>query len=437
MRVLEPTSVTILPTSRCTARCRHCSMSSSPDREEVLSLEELEHIIRQIFAELTPKAIVFSGGESTLLGQDLHAALRLCKTLGPDTTTRLVTNAFWATSEAAARETLSALRDAGLEEINISSDDYHLPFISLQKVRWAFGAALELGFATVALSNAYGPESWLTPERLNDVFGGGELKMRFDASGRSIAHVHEEGETLVMLSNAELQRLGRTGDALARSELPTDVDLEGLADQIGGCPWVLRSPAVSASGHFVSCCGFEVDHNPILDYGDLAEEPLGEILDRADDDLITNMIAFLGPVRIRRLLGELAPGETSFPAETYRSYCEVCTDLVSIEQNREALYRHQSAFVDVVTAARRWVQENYTDADGRVRLPTGRCVNITDLYVKPALPEGGEQLLSGRGGQEERITLVSGQVDHLRGAREEDERPLAVVQVEPAEAEPR
>ena len=154
--------------------------------------DQLEEILDQLFASTKLAVVVFSGGESTLLGEDLNRALRKCRAHG--VISRLVTNALWATSVAAALVKLRELRAAGLDELNISTDDYHLPYVSLQKVKNAYLAATQVDFQSVVICNAYGPDSWLTPERLNAEFGGGaDLKLRFDANGQSVYHERKQG----------------------------------------------------------------------------------------------------------------------------------------------------------------------------------------------------------------------------------------------------
>lgn len=386
MRVLEPNTTTILTTNKCTAACRHCATNSGPNRKDMLTWDKMEPILRQLFAETKLSVLVFSGGESTLLGEDLLKALRLCKE--HRIITRLVTNAFWATSEKAAEAKLKELRSAGLDELNISTDDYHLPYVSLQKIRYAFDAARKLDFMSVALCNAYGPESWLTPERINREFGNGEeMKHRYDANGKAMVHERKQGETLVLLSNGLSMKLGRGNQGLEESEVvPTPLSqLYDFADGIGGCPWALRSSAISSKGHYVACCGFEAEDNPILDYGDLAKQPLSELLDRADNDLITNMISIYGPVTLMKILKDIAPKEVSFPRPSYRGYCEVCEDLVGIKQNREALYKYQGMFVDSILAVRDGFQAAYSK-DGRVMIPPGASMRLEIKYNKPGDP---------------------------------------------------
>src|SRR5262249_4490680 len=153
-----------------------------------------------------------------------------------------------------------------------------------QKVKNAYQAATQVDFQSVVICNAYGPESWLTPERLNAEFGGGQdLKVRFDANGQSIYHERREGETLLLLSNGVAMQLGRGLNGLDDSEVMKNnwEALYKLAEEIGGCPWAIRSAAISPKGNLLACCGTEVDGNPILDYGSLAEHSLEELLEFA------------------------------------------------------------------------------------------------------------------------------------------------------------
>ena len=391
MRVLEPNTVTIIPTNTCTAACRHCSMNSGPTRSYRLSGDRLEKIFDQLFAASDVSVVVFSGGESTLVGEDLNRALRTCK--AHCLVSRLVTNAYWAVSVDAALDKLRELRAAGLDELNISTDDFHLPYVSLQKVKNAFQAASQIDFQSVVICNAYGPDSWLTPDRLNAEFGaGGDLKMRFDGNGKSIVHEQRAGETMIMLSNGVAMQLGRGVQGIDDSELvkhgPGDGwhELYQLAEQIGGCPWAIRSATISARGNLLACCGTEVDGNPILDYGSLEDHTLDELLDIADNDLITNMISVLGPVKIKQLLERIAPGEIVFRRKSYRGYCEVCEDLIKIEKNRQALYKYQGLFAHAVTQVREAYKARFA-VDGKVRVPPGTNFILDFDFLKPGEPQ--------------------------------------------------
>ena len=341
-------------------------MNSSPERSDTLSWAQLERILSQALSELSLSVVIFAGGEPMLLGDTLYRAISMCRDRGVGT--RIVTNAYWAANRDHALLKLRELKDAGLTELNISMDDYHTDYIKLECVRNAYEQALTMDFSAVVQANCFGPESELTPERIRRDFGSDDMKMRFGEDGISgFEHQKQQGKTLVVLSNAPVQRLARGCTELSESELPvvpSAEELDKLADLIGGCPWALKSAAISAKGHFVACCGFEVEDNPILDYGSLDDHSLDALMTKADNDLVSNMIAILGPIKIMRLLEKICPTEIDFP-RGYRSFCEVCHDLVVLEKNRVALYRHMDKFVRIVLEARSMVQREYLDQGKR------------------------------------------------------------------------
>src|SRR5262249_51298888 len=168
MRILEPHTITVLTTDKCTAECRHCCMNSSPSREHTLTYAQIESGLRQLFDRHDIRVVVFAGGEPTLLGDDLLKAISFCRLNG--VVSRIVTNAYWAHSLEAAREKCRALREAGLCEFNVSMDDYHEPYIAFERVKFAYQAALELDFSAVVIANCQGPDSVLTPEYLEQQF---------------------------------------------------------------------------------------------------------------------------------------------------------------------------------------------------------------------------------------------------------------------------
>src|SRR5262249_3321555 len=150
-------------------------------RDETISWPDMERILLETFAEISPRLIVFTGGEPMLLGDDLVRAIRLCTDHG--VATRVVTNGYWAHTRENARARLQELKDAGLSDINISTDDHHLPWISLQRVRWAVEEARALGFNVVGIPACSAPNSALTPEALNRYLGDDKMVFRFDEAG--------------------------------------------------------------------------------------------------------------------------------------------------------------------------------------------------------------------------------------------------------------
>src|SRR5262249_43923275 len=195
----------------------------------------------------------FAGGEPTLLGDVLLRSIAYCRLNG--VVSRIITNAYWAHSPEAALAKCKELRAAGLNELNISMDDYHEPYIAFERVKHAYQAAMQLDFSGIVIANCVGPESTLTPKRLEEAFGTTDVEMqrRFDVNGVSRNFERSEGGKFIILSNANIQRIGRGTDLVDDEECPTETDImnppPGIA--LGGCPWAVRSVAVSPRNHLV------------------------------------------------------------------------------------------------------------------------------------------------------------------------------------------
>jgi len=345
MLLLKPHQLTILSTSRCTARCAHCSMNSAPGRRERLRLEQITTAISELHHLNGLRVVIFAGGEPTLMGEDLLDAIAHAASLG--IMTRIVTNAYWAVSPRRAREKLVELREAGLAELNLSADDYHLPYIPFERVETAWHASKGLGFQAVVIANSSGPKSVVNPRFIMDRLGE-ELTMRFDDDGfpQPLGGPGPDG-TVYAIFNPTVQRLGRSNLELGEDEFAYPADQESLD---GACPWAVRSAALSPKNHLVACCGIEAEHNEVLDFGDATREPLGELVARADDDLVVNAIALRGPLFLKRFVERYAP-EVEF-RERYASICEICEHVVRRPEVLAVLRRHTAELAHEVMPVR-------------------------------------------------------------------------------------
>jgi len=78
-----------------------------------------------------------------MLGEDLNEAIRYCRSLS--LRTRCVTNGYWAKSLKGGRQRLAGLKNAGLNELNISTGDYYQQFVSVEAVENAALLGVEQG----------------------------------------------------------------------------------------------------------------------------------------------------------------------------------------------------------------------------------------------------------------------------------------------------
>ncbi len=354
-------------------------MNSSPEREHRLSYEQIETVLRQFFDNYNVKVVVFAGGEPTLLGKDLLKAISFCKLNGviagssPTPTGRTRRRPPSPSASSCARRASTSSMSAWTTTTSRTS-------LSSGSSTPTRPPCSSTSSASV-IANCSGTASTLTPDYLEGQFGMSAVQgqRRFDVNGFSKYFERSEGGKLIVLSNGQVQRLGRGLDMIDDDECTFDCNMATVspeAEAFGGCPWAVRSSAVSPRNHLLSCCGFELHGNPILDYGNLDAHPVTELIERADNDLITNMIALLGPPKVMQLLKQICPDEISFPRGIYHSYCETCQDLVGIEKNRRALYKYQGMFADLILKARDDLDRNFREPGGRVEPTPVRIPNI-------------------------------------------------------------
>ena len=112
----------LLLTYECNYECDHCFVWGSPLQTGTMSLETVERILAEAKALGTIEWIYFEGGEPFLYYDTLVAGVRRAGESG--LRVGIVSNAWWASSEAEALERLRPF--AGLvDDLSISSDAYH------------------------------------------------------------------------------------------------------------------------------------------------------------------------------------------------------------------------------------------------------------------------------------------------------------------------
>ncbi len=324
--ILPLRELTFITTNNCTAACTHCIMCCSPGQKYSLSFEKMRSAIDQANEREKLHLVVFTGGEPTLLGEELYQTMRYCRDLG--IITRMVTNGWWAKTPEKAKEFVEMLRENGLSEINISVDDYHAPYVPFECIKNAWQACKGAGFLSVVLANSHGINDTLTPEtimqRLNEtipVRKHDEIEKPFSEEPRG-----EDG-TLYMISDASIQKIGRAAQEIRDDNF---YQIENEDSLLSRCCLVAKMPAVSYDNRLWACCGIQSASEGTLSLGDLNKESLLDILEKAEDSMMVNAIHYLGPLFLQRFAKEMNP-KLSF-RDNHCSVCEICEELFSNEE---------------------------------------------------------------------------------------------------------
>ncbi|HLX47091.1 MAG TPA: radical SAM protein [Streptosporangiaceae bacterium] len=339
-----PSELTILTTSECDAKCAHCLMRSSPERNDTLTLDQIIETVETAHAANPLLTVVFAGGEPTALGDDLLDAIAHVASLG--IRTRLVTNATWAPTPADARAFVKTLRECGLDEINFSADDFHLPFIPLDNVINAWHACKGAGFESVVIALASGPRSKITPETMMAALGE-EVALTYDEDGNMNPFPPPGPDgTNYLIANNYIYRIGR-GRGLRETYARFPDDPRKLNQ---ACPWAIRTAALSAKNHLVACCGIEAEGNEVLDFGRRADHDMTSLVAKANDDPLVLAIATLGPSHLMKRAQQFDPSLEFRPA--YSAICEICEDVTTSPQAVAALRANANVIKGDVAAAK-------------------------------------------------------------------------------------
>jgi hypothetical protein len=135
--------VHILLSYACTFECDHCFLHCSPGAGGTFSFAQIKKLLEQTKQVESVKMIFFEGGEPFLFFPLLLHSAQLASSMGYDI--GIVTNGYWATTEADAELWLKPFSDLGITALSISEDDFHNPDGTESPASRALAAARKLG----------------------------------------------------------------------------------------------------------------------------------------------------------------------------------------------------------------------------------------------------------------------------------------------------
>jgi organic radical activating enzyme len=299
-------------TYRCTVACPHCVVDAGPHRSEDLGLDRSLALIDEARAYRQGQIVglALTGGEPFYNLDQLAQVSAYGQRRG--FVVSVVTNGFWATSRRAALDTLA--RVPAIRLISLSTDVYHqkaIPFAFIQNAIWAARELDRVHSIAVCTDNEQEPGYLAILADLEAMGEAGNLR-------KSITFP-----------------VGRAKQTARRFHYQTSPHPTASA-----CP-MASTPVIFPGGSVNACIGpvltLPPDHP--LNLGNVDEEPLAEILDRAEMNAVLHVIRVWGPHRLVHLLqasgfGELLPREYLCNCS-----CDVCYKLFSDARTVDALQR--------------------------------------------------------------------------------------------------
>lgn len=295
-------NIGLLMTYKCQVRCPHCIIEAGPHRTEVMSLDDARNWIQQIamYRNGHIRVLSLTGGEPFFNLKILRELSDFADDEGLFVSA--VTNAFWADTPENALRILGDL--PALKMIQVSTDEYHQKSIPFERVKNAIEAAQALQIPTttaVCTENADDPTYLEIIHRLEEIT--------------------DPESILTAITFRAGRALKRSGDeSYKKSNTPPQTSCGA-----GG------APIIFPDGRVIACIGpivdLKADHPLVL--GDLHENSLGEILDKAEINPILHAIRLWGPKKLISMCEEA--GLKSQLPEQYilDSVCHACYELMA------------------------------------------------------------------------------------------------------------
>lgn len=289
-------------TYKCTIACPHCIVEAGPHRQEEMALESVLTWIDQARAYRRGliKGLALTGGEPFYNLANLARISSHGQALG--FIVSVVTNAFWAATRDQALQTLARL--PALHMVSISTDVHHQRFIPLAYIKNAVWAAKELGRLyniAVCTDNEADPGYLKTLDEIQAMGESDAIRVSITfPAGRAQKHAHRFNY------------------------------LTALEPTVSACS-MASSPVVFPDGKVIACIGPLLTLPPAhpLHLGNLYQESLSDILDRAEINPILHTIRVWGPHKLVELLKQ--HGLTAMLPENYlqNCVCDACYKLLS------------------------------------------------------------------------------------------------------------
>jgi hypothetical protein len=335
-------AVSFLVTYQCNANCDFCECG--PDAHDRLGSDAIIHYIDEAVALGTVSQVIFTGGEPTLLGDDLLNAIAYANSLG--LVTRVVTNGWWGKSPKDAIRFLDKLIASGLTEINISIDDLHQRWIPLEHAKNAFLACQKRRFqCLIAHKGMRNPK--ITSKFLEEYFGV-EL-IEFDPRKN-----YDKDEGCRLISGGVVIPVG------PHSEEFTEDDL-AYSSFTGNCSSILKDVVIGADHQLLACCGIVTKNLPELTLGDLREKRMIDLIEEANRDLILNWICLEGPASIATFVHKKDPS-VQF-ADRYVNMCHLCNEVLTRKDVRAVLSNHIGEINDRIKLHRAFLEHIRNDKE--------------------------------------------------------------------------
>ena len=289
-------SVDINVGAKCTASCKHCCFSCTPDSLECLSDKDIDGILDYIESNKDVTSVSITGGEPLLRFEKVKEIIRRCH--DAQKTVSLVTNGFWGKNLENAMSITKELKKSGLDIATLSYDDYHKEYIPPQYISNALMAIKAVNIKAALNITVY-------------------------KNRHNLNLVEELGEAVfgIQLGIMPVCRAGNSNDI---DETSLYVHESNMISK--RCPSFRWEIAIHHDGYVYPCCSPMVFETG-LRLGNIRKQSLAEI----EHNIKTNGLLYI--IKREGLMWFVERLGLDLSEKKYVNTCEICKDIFSDSDN--------------------------------------------------------------------------------------------------------
>lgn len=295
---IKPSGIVLLTTLRCTAACDNCCFGCTPKQGRTMTLDEMKNYVDMSLAAYpdTISSLDLTGGECMLLGKDIERIMSYAKSKGLKSS--MVSNAFWATDYDKAYSTLKRLKRCGLTKVSFSTGADHNRYVPWMNVRNASVAASRLGMET-------------------------ELRVELQFGHMEIARELENDKDILELKNQGILKFSmNTWMNYSKDNRERNRKMRYIGSvKKNSCQSLFQSIIINPYGEVYACCGIGVCHIPQMRLGNVYQEPVNVIYERAFEDFMKVWLFVDGPDAVLKYVHQKTGQK--FPCHTSH-LCDIC-----------------------------------------------------------------------------------------------------------------
>ena len=309
MKPLHFNALVLEITERCNARCAMCYQAAGPKGSEIrgdsnLPLDVALRVVDEAsrLPEIASRLHV-SGGETFLRYKDTVALFRRGRERG-FMNIGSTTNGFWALNRDVARKRCRELVEAGVTYLEVSFDHWHLPYVSIDRVRDLLYGARTNGISILLRT----------------------LTSRTHHLRELLAGFDDTELVDVMIANSRVGPVGR-----GCSEVPDEEIYYGCTS---GCCEDILSLSITPNGNVYPCCS-GADVTDALACGNVHHDSLAQAIFKMKTDRMMRQLIHGGAGSLIPALENLGLG--SHLKDRYTNICHLCWDIFKNPELANAL----------------------------------------------------------------------------------------------------